>query len=274
VNILIGFGQILHRRYVPRENSFSYRTYFLMLPMRSIDALRRKNGLVSSYLSWNKFGAISFYDKDHGDARGSDAGGALSWIEELLASEGIDDVDGEIWLHTYPRVWGYSFKPVSFWYCHAANGSLRAIVVEVNNTFGERHFYLIKDPVYARDLYAQKSFHVSPFCKVEGSYLFRFLRTTPNAQEKSKTVVRIDYKTAQGLLIHTSVSGALEPLNSISRRRALISYPLMTVMIITRIHWQALKLWFIKTPFHSKPPQPSNPITLVSKDLGQSGAKS
>jgi hypothetical protein len=93
-------------------------------------------------LARNRFGLLSFHDRDHGDGRAD----ALAWIDELLASEGVADADGEVWLHTYPRVLGYVFKPVSFWYCHRADGTLAAVVAEVNNTFGERHCYLLDEP--------------------------------------------------------------------------------------------------------------------------------
>ena len=107
--------------------------------MRSLRQPERV-GELKSVLGWNSKGALSFYDIDHGDARTPEQGGSLGWFTDLIKSEGIEDVDGEVWLHTYPRVWGFAFKPVSFWYGHASNGDLRVIVAEVNNTFGERHF--------------------------------------------------------------------------------------------------------------------------------------
>ena len=129
---LIGFGQVRHTRLKPVRNAFVYPTYFLMLPMRSL----RCHG--AGALPVNRWGALSFYDADHGDARSGAEGGALAWLDELLQQHGIAGADGEVWLQCYPRVLGHTFKPVSFWYCHGANGGLRAIVVEVNNTFGER----------------------------------------------------------------------------------------------------------------------------------------
>jgi DUF1365 family protein len=207
----------------------------------------------------NQRGAISFHDADHGDARGPEAGGALAWVEELLQREGINDACGEIWLHTYPRVLGYTFKPVSFWYCHREDGSLRAIVVEVNNTFGERHCYLLDSPRYGVEMRASKCFHVSPFCRVEGQYRFRFMRTQRDDQER--TVVRVDHDDAQGPLIHTSVSGTLEPVSAAALGRALWRYPAMTLMIMTRIHWQALQLWLKRVRFVSKPPAPEQFVT-------------
>jgi DUF1365 family protein len=122
-----------------------------------------------------RFGWITFDDRDHGDGRAD----ALAWFELLLQAEGIDDADGEVWLQTYPRVLGHAFKPVSFWFAHRADGSLAAIVAEVNNTFGERHCYLLpaENVRWGPELVADKVFHVSPFCAVEGQYRFRFMRT-------------------------------------------------------------------------------------------------
>ena len=246
---MIGFGQVRHARLKPAKNAFAYQTYFVMLPMR---AMQTQN---SQTLAHNRAGCLSFFDADHGDGRAN----AVSWIDELLQREGIDDALGEIWLHTYPRVLGYTFKPVSFWYCHAANGTLRAIVVEVNNTFGERHCYLLNKPQYGQELTADKMFHVSPFCTLEGNYRFRFMRTEIGGIQK--TVARIDYDDSEGPLIQTSVSGTLEPITQASLRKALWRYPAMTFGVVLRIHWQAFKLWRKHVPFISKPKPPETFVT-------------
>ena len=248
---MIGFGCVRHTRLRPARNAFAYPTYFLMLPMRSMAS----NG--AGELARNKRAAISFYDKDHGDGRSN----SLSWLDEVLRSEGIDDAVGETWLHCYPRVFGYSFKPVSFWYCHRLDGALRAVVVEVNNTFGERHVYLLDHPKFGREQTATKVFHVSPFCNVEGHYRFRFM-TTSNQRAVQRTVARIDYDDNTGALLQTSVSGDLQPLNSQAVRKAVFSHGAMTLGVIARIHWQAVKLFFKGVPFFSKPKPPA---VLVSR---------
>ena len=246
---MIGFGQVRHTRLKPARNAFAYPTYFLMLPMR---AMQLQTG---GTLAHNRRGLLSFFDRDHGDGREN----AVSWIDELLLREGIDDARGEIWLHTYPRVFGYTFKPVSFWYCHAAAGQLRAIVVEVNNTFGERHCYVLDTPRYGQELTADKVFHVSPFCTLEGGYRFRFMHSDHDGVEK--TVARIDYDDSAGPLLETSVSGTLEPLTRASLRKALWRYPAMTFGLIARIHWQAFKLWRKRVPFITKPKPPEIFVT-------------
>jgi DUF1365 family protein len=249
---LLGFGVVRHQRVKPASNGFTYPTYFLMLPMRSMQSAQGKS---AGQFASNRSGAISFFDRDHGDGRAD----SVSWVDELLAKEDITDASGELWLHTYPRVLGYTFKPVSFWYCHAYDNTLRAIVVEVNNTFGERHCYLLDRPRYGHELTADKVFHVSPFCTLEGSYRFRFMRSSHGGIEK--TIARIDYDDDAGPLIETSVSGTLEPITRASLRKALWRYPAMTFGVVARIHWQAIKLWCKRVPFISKPKPPELFVT-------------
>ncbi|RZJ15438.1 MAG: DUF1365 domain-containing protein [Acidovorax sp.] len=266
---MIGFGQVRHTRLRPQRHAFAYPTFFLMLPLTRLAA-------APGALAVNRRGLISFHDADHGDGRSAAEGGALAWVRELLRAEGIADADGEVWLHCYPRVLGYTFKPVSFWYCHRADGSLRAIVVEVNNTFGERHCYLLDAPRYGVEQQARKVFHVSPFCEVSGDYRFRFLRTAAtgatgstgadasadaSANVVGRTVVRIDHDDAAGPLLQTSVSGSLYAITPETLRRALWGYPAMTLAIIARIHWQALRLWLKRVRFHTKPEAPASPVT-------------
>ena len=210
-------------------------------------------------LAINKPAWFAFHDVDHGDGRTPEQGGALAWLDELLQREGIHDAQGEVWLQAFPRVLGHTFKPVSFWYAHRVDGSLAAIVAEVNNTFGERHCYLLPAPHYGRSLRADKVFHVSPFCDVQGEYRFRFMRTQCDGTER--IVARVEHADAQGPLIDTSWSGVLEPITAAALRRVMWRYPLLTLGVVARIHWHALLLWTKKVPFWRKPEPPQEFVT-------------
>ena len=241
----LAIGEVRHARLRPARNAFRYAGYFLLLPMRTLRDRPHAD------VARNRFALISFHDGDHGDGRPD----SLAWLDELLAREGVDDAHGEVWLHCYPRVLGYVFKPVSFWYCHRVDGTLRAVVAEVNNTFGERHCYLLDDVAWGRELRSNKVFHVSPFCSVEGDYRFRFMRTD------DRCIARIEHHDAQGALLLTSQSGRLEPFTRAGARAAFFGMPLMTLAVIVRIHWQALKLLAKRVPLRHKPAAPDTFVT-------------
>lgn len=254
----ICFGQVRHSRVRPVKHDFNYGVYFLRLPLRSM----QQGSFATRFLSRNRFNLLSFYDRDHGDGERP----LLAWVESLLQTEGIRDADGEIWLQTFPRVLGYVFNPVSFWFCHRADGAMRAIVCEVNNTFGERHCYLLDTGgvmPFGVQLTARKVFHVSPFCAIEGGYRFRFMRTIRGneAEMKEHTVARVDHYDTTGPLLLTSIAGVSDSLSDRNIGRAFFTYPLMTFGVIARIYWQALRLWLKHVQFFSKPSPPSKDIS-------------
>lgn len=257
---LVGRGVVRHARLRPAPHAFAYPTWFVLLPMRALAA----TGWAGEAVAHNRRAAVAFHDRDHGDGRGD----ALAWADALLREGGVHDADGELWLHCYPRVLGFVFKPVSFWYAHRADGTLAAVIAEVNNTFGERHCYLLAGPSlgWGRTVEAAKVFHVSPFCGVEGRYRFRFLRTDrPDAPAAGdgppRTVVRVDHDDADGPLLQTSVSGTLQPASASALRRVFWGMPMVTLGVIVRIHWQALQLWRKRVPFFRKPEPPSRFVT-------------
>lgn len=246
-------GMVLHRRLRPVANAFRYPVFFLRFPLSRLEEL---SNLVFSV---NRFNLLSFHFADHGDGRAPS-----TWIRELLAREGEVACDGEIELQTFPRILGYVFNPVSFWYCHSADGGLRIIIAEVNNTFGERHCYLLKSPDgdairEGQTLAAAKVFHVSPFCQTAGGYRFRFLAT--RRDNRMQMVARIDYHDEEGDLLRTSVGGSGGEFSATKLLRACFTHPLMTMTIVARIHLQALKLLLKGVPPVRKPIPPTSFVT-------------
>ncbi|HPU50730.1 MAG TPA: DUF1365 domain-containing protein [Burkholderiaceae bacterium] len=247
------FGEVLHRRLRPSDHAFRYPVFYVRVPVHHLDGSARGNWL----FGLNRPALLSFRESDHGDGRG-----CAAWVRSQLADAGIA-ADGPLWLYTFARVLGYVFKPVSFWHCHDRDGRLMAVLAEVNNTFGERHAYLLSDPSGAplrrgQTLRAEKAFHVSPFNEVIGGYRFRFMDTA------ERTVARVEHHDEAGPVLLTSLSGRPERLSRRHCWRALLRYPLFTLGVIARIHWQALRLFAQGVPFQSKPAPPARFLTRGS----------
>jgi DUF1365 family protein len=239
-------GRVMHERLRPKRHRFTYPVFYVRFD------LDRLASLDSGWFGIDRWRPLSFYRRDHGPRDGSDL---AAWMRAQLAAAGIEEADGRIWLQAFPRVFGYAFNPVSVWLCHDRDGGLRALFAEVRNTFGERHGYLLSARLHApitadTPLMCRKVLHVSPFCRVEGGYTFRVKESV------SRASVAIDYHDADGLLIHTAFAGHLTPLTRASAYAALLRQPLLTVGVVARIHWQALRLALRKVPFHGKHPAP------------------
>jgi uncharacterized protein len=249
----IAFGTVRHTRLRPSKNAFAYPAFYMRLPVHEMkEVVRARKGL----FGLNQPGVLSFYESDHGDGKG-----CFRWITQLLADHGIS-TQGPIWLLSFPRVLGYVFQPVSFWLCHRPDGRLHAVVAEVNNTFGERHVYLLSTAGgigMGQEVSSQKSFYVSPFCEPRGTYRFRFF------DQAQRSLMRVDHDDDQGPLLLTSMSGQHVSLGLKSTFKAIAAYPLFTLGVIARIHWQALRLWFKGVRLTTKPPPPAHPVTAAIK---------
>ncbi|MFM0552955.1 DUF1365 domain-containing protein [Paraburkholderia sediminicola] len=240
-------GKVMHERQRPKHHRFTYPVFCVRCD------LDRLASLDSAWFGIDRWRPLSVYRRDHGPRDGSDL---ATWMREQLSAAGIEEANGRIWLQAFPRVFGYAFNPVSFWFCHDRDGQLRALLAEVRNTFGERHSYLLSAndnaPITANTrLMCRKVLHVSPFCRVEGGYTFRVKEACNSAS------VSIDYHDADGLLIRTALGGRLTPLTRASALAALLRQPLLTVGVVARIHWQALRLALKKAPFYGEHPAPA-----------------
>jgi uncharacterized protein len=245
-------ASVVHRRLRPRANAFRYRVAYLCL---GLDALESAGG---RWLKLDGRGLVSFRRNDHGARDGSDL---KAWLRNILYCHGLGDIcDGDIVLMTMPRMLGYVFNPVSFWFCRGRSGALRAVLCAVNNTFGETHCYLVhhddKRPIEPEAwLEGRKAFHVSPFLPVEGGYRFRFRLDDQYAH------VDVNYHDAEGLMLATSVGGRREALDDRTVLRRFLGNPTMTLAVIVRIHWQALHLWRKRARFYRKPAPPREFVT-------------
>lgn len=244
-------GRVMHERLRPKRHRFTYPVFYVRCD------LDRLASLDSGWFGIDRWRPLSLHRRDHGPRDGSEL---AVWMRAQLAAAGIEEANGTIWLQAFPRVFGYAFNPVSVWFCHDRDGRLRALLAEVRNTFGERHSYLLgarhNAPITADTaLTCRKVLHVSPFCRVEGGYTFRVDERANEAVRRAS--IAIDYHDADGLLIRTALTGRLQPLTRANACAALLRQPLLTIGVVVRIHWQALRLALKKTPFYGKHPAPA-----------------
>jgi DUF1365 family protein len=246
------FGKVMHKRLFPKVNAFAYEIYYLTIPLSEINNLP---------LAYNRAGLLSFYDRDHGACDGSSL---EEWARGILYDYNIAHADGEIVLVCMPRILGYVFNPVSFWLCYDKTASLRAVLCEVHNTFGERHTYLCAHDDHriinkADVMEGQKLFHVSPFLKREGHYTFRF-----DAHD-GKFAAHIDFYDGEGRKqLVTALNGVLQPMSPAALNKAFWHYPLVTFKAIALIHWQAAKLLSKGIKYISKPMQNQEKVSTSS----------
>lgn len=227
-------AKIYHKRFIPRVNEFIYSGFYIKFNINELSLLDSKA------FSINKFNLFSFYEKDHGFKNNTSL---QLWVREILEKVGIPTFEGTVLLHTVPRVLGYVFNPVSFFYCYKEN-KLQAIICEVNNTFGESHNYVLIPNNDQLTYHLAKEFHVSPFYDVKGEYLFDF---------SNNDIIIINYILNSELQLITSVAGEEVPWSDKNLLKLFFQYPFYTIFVVFLIHYQALKLFLKKIKFYKKP---------------------
>ncbi|TDL85336.1 DUF1365 domain-containing protein [Meridianimarinicoccus aquatilis] len=242
-------GQTFHGREGGIENAFRYSVDYCLLDPETARG--------PSLFSRNTRNLTSLHDTDHGGAPGQGRGSA--WVREVLDAHQLDKCDGPILLLAQPRVLGHVFNPVSFWLCHGKDESLRAVIAEVSNTFGDRHSYLChhvdQRPITRHErLSSRKIFHVSPFQPVEGDYTFRFdLRA-------DRVGVWIDFRSGEERL-YATLTGRRKPLTNRAILWAALRRPLGSRRVLGLIHWQALVLWWKGARWHARPEPPTEDVS-------------
>ena len=230
MNSCIYNGEVNHTRFKPVKHFLNYKTFSLFIDLDEIEQLDKS----ISIFSHNKFNIFSFYNKDHGDRDGSCL---KKWVISNLKKYKIGGNISKIKILCYPRIFGYVFNPLSIFYCYE-NEKLKSIFYEVKNTFNEQHTYIfkIKDGEEIKQK-CKKKFYVSPFMNMETFYNFKLIN--PN----QRLSVMIKQTDAEGTVLTATQTGDKKEFNFKQLLINFFRYPLMTLKIISSIHFEALLLW-------------------------------
>ena len=244
-------GIVHHRRHSPVEHRFDYRIFLVYLDLAELETVFTGRWLWST----RRIAVARFSRSDHlGEPSQPLDESVRDLVEARLGRRPL----GPIRLLTNLRYWGYVFNPLSLFYCFCVDGkSLEAVVAEVNNTpWGERHPYVLPGEPLQHQF--RKEFHVSPFLPMDLDYHWRF--TVPG---ESLAVQMGVFRGEQKVFDATMALGRA-PITTGTLAGSLLRHPFMTAKVIAAIHWQALRLWLKKVPFHQhprrhvKPGEPAN----------------
>jgi DUF1365 family protein len=228
-------GDVMHARLKPMGHRFSYRVMSLLIDLDRLEAADRQSPLFGV----NRTALYSFREADHGARDGSSL---RTWAQRCAAEHGINLTGGRVLLLCYPRLLGYTFNPLSVYFCYRADGELALVIYEVRNTFGEIHPYVLPvTPDQTSDAGVRQSqdklFYVSPFIEMTMHYHFRVL------PPQDRVRLRILETDREGPLLAATFNGRRRALNTVELSRAFFALPLVTLKIMAAIHWEALRLW-------------------------------
>lgn len=255
VNSALYVGRVRHHRVSPKAHRLSYRVWHLLLDLDELPELDRQ---IAGF-GHNRRAMVEFRDADH---FGTSPEPVRDKLAALLAARHVAMPTGQVQVLTYPRVLGFVFNPVSFWYLHDADGELAVVVAEVNNTFGDSWSYILDDlvdlPGGALKAEAFKVLHVSPFLPVENhDYTFAIL--PPSTSASSNQAVHMTVADEHGIkLLGANLVEARRTLSSRALARVMCTHPLVTLHTVVGIHWHALRMFLgRKARFHHRPAAPT-----------------
>jgi DUF1365 family protein len=229
------FGEVMHARLKPVGHRFTYRVMSLLIDLDRLEAADRQSPLFGV----NRPALYSFREADHGERDGSSL---RVYAQRCAAERGIDLTGGRVLLLCYPRLLGYTFNPLSVYFCYRRDGELALLVYEVRNTFGDIHAYpLAVQPNEINEAGVRqqhdKLFYVSPFVEMAMRYHFR---VAPPADYVKLRILETDQ---EGPLLAATFHGRRRALTTSALLRSFFSLPLVTFKIVAAIHWEALRLW-------------------------------
>jgi DUF1365 family protein len=246
-------GRVGHTRFKPRRHVLAYRVFMLLLDLDELPALAGRLRLFSV----GRLNLAGFDPRRHGDGS---ARPLKAQVEARLAEAGLPH-GGPVRMLVMPQILGRGFNPLTVYYCHAPDGALSAVLYEVNNTFGERHGYLI--PAAPEDGVVRqacgKAFYVSPFMDMDLAYAFRL--RLPGETVLTEVQVR---DPAGERVLSASFHGRRAELSDAALLGAWLRHPWMTVGVLVAIHWEALRIWLKGERVRPRVPAAGQGLTVVT----------
>jgi DUF1365 family protein len=245
----IYWGHITHSRREP-SHSFTYPLFTFGIDLSESSPQPSAFPLFSR----NRASILSVNDRDYL------GGPTRSLKDEVRVRVGADEHQiSSTYLITMPRYFGYVFNPVSFFINSNAKGEIHSVLVEVHNTFGEKHLYPLKSERSTREFTFDKAFFVSPFFDDHGSYrLF-----VGKFDEELEIDVSLSPGAGGDQNFFARLSGRALPLTRANVAATLMRYPITSWMTMPRIHREAFRLWKGGAQIFEKP-APSCPMTFHS----------
>jgi len=236
---------VMHRRLAPKKHEFVYRIFLFLFDLDELPEIERR----VPFFSVNAPNLYSLRDEDYFQFHSR---GIRKNLETFLATQNLPVRPARVQLLTLPQLLGYTFNPVSVFFCFDEKDRPLTSVIQVGNTFGELKPYLVPcDPAGTGfHIRVAKNYYVSPFSELDLEFDFRF-----DPPGRRLRLAIDDYRGGERVLIST-VTGAREELTTANLMRFSIRFPLVTLKVIFLIHWEALRLWLKKIPFRFKEDEP------------------
>lgn len=213
---------VTHARKAPLRNKFRYRASAWLVDLDSPPQLPRG-------LRW----LAAFEARDH---LGEPSASLRANVTRLLADHDVDITAGRVLMLANARALGHVFNPISIYWCHAADGTLAAVVAEVHNTYGDRHAYLVRPDAAGRvDQVLDKQMYVSPFNPVDGEY--RISVTPPG----TRVTVAITLTRPGQPPFVAALSGDRSPARPVLQ--AAVSTAAASLRVSALIRWQGIRLF-------------------------------